>query len=108
LAVAYGGVAWWVVFSQRWGPVVAVIDERAGMGVHSGDIVGVLAGLMALLCALFAAVLADEALGLGLRVATARVAHRAPAPRAPRAAGDVVAGRRAAAGRPAVPAVAGR
>lgn len=74
LAVAYAGAAWWVVFVQRWGPVVAVIDERAGMGVHAGDVVGVLAALMAALCGVAAAVLLDEGLGLGMRVATARSA----------------------------------
>lgn len=81
LAVAYAAFGWWVIFDQRWGPVVGVIDERAGMGVHSGDIVGVLAGLMAVACGLFGAVLLDEGLGLGRRVATARVAHRVSPPR---------------------------
>lgn len=78
LAVGYAAAAWWVVFSQRWGPVVAVIDEQAGMGVHSGDVIGVLAAVMAVVCGLFAVVLLDEAIGGGMRTATARVAHRQP------------------------------
>lgn len=78
LAVGYAAAAWWVVFSQRWGPVVAVVDEQAGMGVHSGDVIGVLAAAMAVVCGLFAFVLLDEAIGGGMRAATARVAHRRP------------------------------
>lgn len=73
------------MFVERWGPVVAVVDERGGHGVHTGDAVGILAGLMAALFGFFAVVLLDEALGAGWRAGTARVAHRGPAEAAPHA-----------------------
>lgn len=63
LTVLYLGTAAWIVLEQRWGPVVATISERHGMGVHSGDVVGVAAGVLGLGCALACAVLLGESLG---------------------------------------------
>lgn len=33
--------AWMIVFVLRIGPVVAVLDARAGRGVHSGDLLAI-------------------------------------------------------------------
>lgn len=51
LALAFLGLALAIVFVWRIGPVVLVLSEEAGRGVHSGDLLAVpcVAGALVLL-----------------------------------------------------------
>lgn len=68
LSLAYFFAAYLVIFVEKWGPVVAVVDAEAGHGVHSGDLVGLLCGVFGALFGWFSLVLLAEAdHGLALR-----------------------------------------
>jgi hypothetical protein len=49
VAVIAGGTALWIVFSCRIGPVIFVISQRRGHGIHLGDVLlGVPLGMLSL------------------------------------------------------------
>ena len=50
LVVVHALAAFDLVFRQRVGPVIAVVDAGAGMGVHSGDMLVIPIMLSALAC----------------------------------------------------------
>lgn len=67
LAVAYALTGAWIVFSTKMGPIVATLTPTHG--VHSGDVVGVAAMVMAGVFTIAAAALAapSPAPGAGWR-----------------------------------------
>jgi hypothetical protein len=69
VAAAYLVQAWRIVFSLRIGPVVAVIDEAHGHGIHSGDFIGVACALAAFALIAAGALLLDDAFGPETRLA---------------------------------------
>jgi hypothetical protein len=76
LAVAYIAEAWRIIFTLRIGPVVAVIDEAHGHGIHSGDFIGIVCALLALGLLIGGAVLLDDAVGSAARLAPVTVPSR--------------------------------
>lgn len=58
LGLAYGAWAWSLVFAQRIGPVIAVVDASGGRGVHSGDLLS----LPLILCSVVSLVAASVCL----------------------------------------------
>jgi hypothetical protein len=71
-------MAWRIIFTLRIGPVVAVIDEAHGHGVHSGDMLGLGAAILGVLLLFASTVLLDEGVRPARRLATV---HVLPVPR---------------------------
>ena len=68
--------AWMIVFVLRIGPVVAVLDARAGRGVHSGDFLAIpLVGVAMLLLSEELAARSTRATGSRRRAARSATAH---------------------------------
>lgn len=70
LAFAYLAVAWWVVFDIRIGPVIASLSETHG--VHSGDMLGVVALALGVAFAIGSAMLLESSLHRDVRFAHRR------------------------------------
>ena len=69
-AAAYLAQAWRIIFTLRIGPVVAVIDEAHGHGIHSGDFIGVGCALVGLALLMAGMVLLDDSVGAAARLAS--------------------------------------
>ena len=80
LAVAYGAWAWNLVFVERVGPVVAVIDSSGGRGVHSGDLLSLPLLACATMCLLAAGACLARVQPVAMRVRRGRVVAAPPTP----------------------------
>lgn len=70
MATLYFWLAYHIVFSMRIGPIIGSIDEGAGIGVHSGDILAVPLALLG-----FVTALAGIVAVTGRRLPTGRTAQ---------------------------------
>lgn len=70
MALAYLGVAWWVVFDIRIGPVIATLTETHG--VHSGDMIGIVSLFLGVAFAIGSAMLLESGLHRDVRFAHRR------------------------------------
>jgi len=75
-AAAYLVEAWRIIFSLRIGPVIAVIDEAHGHGIHSGDMLGLGCAIVAVMLVIGGAILLDDATGTAAHLAPAVVRSR--------------------------------
>jgi len=76
LAAAYIAEAWRIVFTLRIGPVIAVIDEAHGHGIHSGDMLGLGCAILAVALVVGGAILLDDAAGSAAHLAPTVVRSR--------------------------------
>jgi hypothetical protein len=99
LAAAYLAQAWRIIFTLRIGPVIAVVDQAHGHGIHSGDFIGVACFFAGLALLATGAVLLDDAVGTAARLMsiparmTGPARHRAAHPARPMRPARLTAGR---------------